>query len=249
MTFASQKRLSVTSPSQVKRWHTWLYKGGIHIDSRWNLYRARYFFEVMPCEETFTFRPPILNLPPSAWLPSHLPKKYIQVHTTSAWPHKSWPAEHWAKTLTALDKKGIGPFVLTGGSTEWEQQFVREIELRTGAPVLNLCGKTPLKAYLACVANAEMVLCIDGSATHLASAFNRRSLTLFGPSDPTSWHYPSDYSAIIHGREYSPERGSARVSNIPVDAVICAAESLLNKHYNIASVAPENWTARRVSSA
>jgi ADP-heptose:LPS heptosyltransferase len=228
-TSAPIKRLYTNSASNLHILHQLIYNSGIHLKASKNVYKARHFFDLIPCEETFPFRPPTLRNPSVQWLPAELPERYIQVHTTSAWPSKSWPAECWAKTLDILHEKGIGPFVLTGGSAAWEQAFVRSIQTQTAAPILNYSGRTSMEAYLACVANAEMVLSIDGSVAHLAAAFRRKSLTLFGPSNSVSWHYPSDYSAIIDARDFSPENTPPKMKSIPVDAVIKATIRMLSR--------------------
>jgi len=112
--------------------------------------------------------------------------------------------------------------VITGGRAPWESEYVAALQVACKAPLLNLCGKTGLEGYLATVAQARLVLCIDGSAAHLASAFRRPSLTLFGPSHPLHWHYPASHSLVIDARRFVPERKPA-VANIPVEEVIEAS--------------------------
>ncbi|MEI8343217.1 MAG: glycosyltransferase family 9 protein [Verrucomicrobiota bacterium] len=222
---APRKQLIVTRPKYLRWWQRLAYRDGCAVRSAERCYRARYFFDTIPGDSTMAFRPPRLNLPPDQWLPGGLPENYVLLHPTSAWKGKSWPVESWVNVLNDLHANGVGPFVVTGGRDSWEEKYVAALEQKTKAPVINLCGKTSLAAYLAVVSRARMVLCVDGSATHLAAAFNRPSVTLFGPTHPIHWHYPSPRSILIDARQYSPER-KPPVGLIPVDAVANAAFSL-----------------------
>jgi len=228
-TFSAKKYLVVPKETEISAWHRLVYFSGCTVASNTDCYRAKYFFDVVPYEIEAPFRPPQLVQPPVSWRPKQLPSEYILVHATSAWRQKSWPAEHWARVLDALCGMGLGPFVLTGGPSPWEREFVAQLESKTNAPVLNLSGQTSFCGYLSAVANAKMVLCIDGSATHLAAAFGRPNLTLFGPTHPLHWHYPQPSSVLIDARSYIDERKPC-VSNIPIEPVIEAASQLWRSH-------------------
>jgi ADP-heptose:LPS heptosyltransferase len=227
-TLSAEKKIIVTHPKHLRPWHNWIFRDGCMAIDESKLYRAEYFFNVMPCQSSFPFRPPRLRQPPSAWLPADLPESYILLHATSAWQRKSWPLAYWAQVLAHLHAQGIGPFVVTGGNAPWESEYVAALEQAAGIPLINLCGKTPLTSYLAVVNKASLVLCIDGSATHLATAFQRPSVTLFGPTHPLHWHYPSPIATLIDAREYAEEVKPA-VANIPVKPVLQAAIIAWNK--------------------
>jgi ADP-heptose:LPS heptosyltransferase len=149
----------------------------------------------------------------------------VLIHTTSAWPEKSWSAQAWAHTLAELAGQAMGPFVLTGGNAAWEREYVADIERACSAPLINLCGKTGLQAYLAVVANADMLLGIDGSSAHLANAFGVPTLTLFGPSNPKTWHYSSETSIALDAREFT-DATPPPVAAIPAEAVVQKAKML-----------------------
>lgn len=224
-TLAAEKRLVVPFQKHLHWWHRFVFPTECRVDDEALLYRAKYFFAAMPGHDDMAFRPPRLKAPPKAWLPAGLPAGYVLVHATSAWQRKSWPAESWAEALTSLHEQGIGPFVLSGGDAPWERNYIETIGRATRAPLINLCGKTDLRGYLAIVANARMVLSIDSSAAHLAAAFQRPSVVLFGPTNPAHWHDPTPYSRLIDAREFVREKRPA-VANIPVSAVVKAAAEL-----------------------
>lgn len=229
-TRSPQKRLIVTAEKHLRGWHPLFFPTERRVADESSYYRAEYFFNLLPGPAEVEFRRPRLNRPPDTWLPENLPNTYVLIHTTSAWRNKSWPAASWAAVLDDLHAHGIGPFVATGGNEEWESSYVEEIRCATKAPLMNLSGKTALSGYLATVAKASMVLCIDGSAAHLAAAFRRPSITLFGPTHPVHWHYPADDSAMIDARAFSKEKRPS-VAAIPVNEVVEAAVKLWGKFH------------------
>ena len=221
-TLAREKQIVVTRPKNLRTWHPWIYHAGCNAEDESVFYRAEYFFNVMPCQSSMPFHPPRLHRPPTTWLPSGLPESYILLHPTSAWQRKSWPSASWAKVLSELYAQGIGPFVVTGGRAQWEVDYVTALEEAANVPIINLCGKTSLRGYLAVISRASLVLCVDGSATHLAAAFQRPSVTLFGPTHPLHWHFPSSIATLIDARIYADE-AKPPVSSIPVEPVLEAA--------------------------
>ncbi|MEI6713232.1 MAG: glycosyltransferase family 9 protein [Verrucomicrobiota bacterium] len=225
ITLSPEKRFIAIVQAHIRPWHHLVYRAGCSVAKRVAPYQAEHFFDNIPCPATMPFRPPRLLAPPSEWLPEGLPDEYVLLHATSAWKRKSWPSERWAAVLNDLHDAGLGPFVLTGGAADWEREFVAAIQRGTRARVLDLSGKTNLESYLAIVSKARMVLCIDGSATHLAAAFRRPVLTLFGPTPAARWHYASETSAMVDAKDFTPEAKPA-VSYIPEEVVTQAALSL-----------------------
>ncbi len=218
-TLSPSKKLWVLTPRNLRSWHRIIYPAGAAYLPAWDQYRARYYFNVMPCPQTIDFRPPRLQMPPTGWKHPELPDDYILLHPTSAWPTKSWPAERWSVVLNELHATGFGPFVLSGGSAGWEKAYANEVCSRCTAPVLNLGGKTSLQQYLYSVANASLVLCIDGSSSHLAPAFNRPSLTLFGNTPHVVWHLSTELSSLLAPAPGSPLHDES-IHEISTDAVI-----------------------------
>lgn len=224
-TWAPEKRLIVTREKHLKPWHRLFFPQERSAVDESAYYRGEYYFRLMPEASGMPFRPPQLRPPPADWMPKGLPAHYVLLHTTSAWPSKSWLPESWAATIDALDREGIGPFVLTGGNAQWETEYVASIAAATRVKFINLCGKTTLREYLAIVANAHSLLCIDGSSSHIASAFRRPAVTLFGPSHPLHWFLPTPWSRLVDARSFVADKKPA-ASHIPPDAVITAYREL-----------------------
>lgn len=206
-------------------WRRLLFHERVSADGRQE-YRALRHFRALGGEN---FHAPRLNPPPQHWMPDGLPKRYLLVHPTSAWRRKTWPVAAWSALLEALLPRYELPLVLTAGSEPWEQEMAGAIATRLPGTVINLAGKTSLQAYLATLAKADAVLTVDGSASHLAAAFGKPVLTLFGPTNPVHWHWPTPATPRLWAADFSnepkPDTGA-----IPVEAVKAVAFPWLEAH-------------------
>lgn len=218
-TGAPTKRLIVSQVKQLRPWHSFFYPTERLVRDDSTQYRSEYFFDSIAENSRMAFRSPRLAMPPKVWLSEGLPSGYILVHPTSAWKRKCWLPEHWALTMKELERHGFGPFVVTGGSEAWEVEHVQAIA-SSGGKFIDLAGKTTLTQFLAAVAYAKAILCVDGSSSHLAAAFGKPSVTLFGPSSPLHWNFPTRNSRAIDARYYCSTERRPSASNIPPTAVI-----------------------------
>lgn len=225
-TCASEKRLVVSNSRHIRPWHPLFFPTRCEVVSDSLNYRAEYFFNMVEQESSIIFRPPKLKRPPCDWHPQSLPENYVLLHLTSAWRRKSWLAESWVKTINELSRQGWGPFVITGGAAEWEIEYVQGIVNSVDAEIINISGSTSLSQYLSVIANAKILLCVDGSSSHIASAFGTPCVTLFGPSNSLHWHYPTREAVAIDARKFSADPRPS-TSCIPVESVISASLMLI----------------------
>jgi ADP-heptose:LPS heptosyltransferase len=165
-------------------------------------------------------------MPPADWLPVKLPKRYLLIHPTAAWKRKTWSVSGWRTVIGELHRQTGLPFVITAGTAGWETAMVEEISSDIQVPMLNLAGHTNLRGYLAVLSRATATLCIDGSASHLSAAFGRPTLTLFGPTNPLHWHWPTRISRRLWAGDFIAE-ATPPVSAIPHKAVLDAVLELL----------------------
>lgn len=199
------RRILVAPAKRFRAWHRLAF-GELRPFAKGDRYTALALFEAVggaPAD----FAPPTLMPPPEDWLPPNLPAAYGVLHPASAWRKKAWQAERWIAALAAVPLPC--PLVLTAGSADWEVALCNEIAdgLRAaGVAVDNRAGKTGLKQYLALLAQARFLLCVDGSAGHIAAAFGRPTLVLFGPSNPVHWHWPTARNRMISALAFSNER-------------------------------------------
>lgn len=225
--FPAKRQLILTRPEPAWWYSVFFSKVWSAAGSR-DEYRGLAFYRALGGSD---FKPAQLQVPPVDWQPSDLPERYILLHPTSAWQRKTWPASSWIAMLERFLPHCDLPLVVTSGNEIWEQEMALEIAVRFPGRVTNLAGKTSLRAYLSLLSRAQLVLTVDGSASHLAAAFGRRVLTLFGPTNPSHWHYPSVRSKRLAASDYLSERHPPVVA-IPVDAVFQAATDLLEVPLN-----------------
>ena len=114
--------------------------------------------------------------------------RVVLVAPGARWETKRWPVEHFGRTVCALEQASGTRCVLVGGKDEAELcgQVARAAggaEGVGGAPV-NLAGRTSLPQLVALIARADVVLCHDSAAAHLAAALERPLVCLTGPTNP-----------------------------------------------------------------
>lgn len=98
-------------------------------------------------------------------------------------PSRRWPARHWASliSLAMLAFPGLRPVLL---GSQADRDFATEIAALSGGVARNLCGIASLVDTIALVAQAEAVVAHDCGLMHVAAAYSRPMVAVFGPTDP-----------------------------------------------------------------
>jgi lipopolysaccharide heptosyltransferase I len=170
--------------------------------------------------------------------------EYVVVVPSARWITKIWPAEYFASLIRKIKL----PCVITGGKGDKEiAQKITEIVQNTvhstrkkaepGAHIFNLAGRTDLKELVALIAGASAVVSNDSGPMHVAAAFNKPLVALFGPTDPVKtgpygWQKNKNFRVIKSGVSCSPcfkKKCSNFIcmDNINVDKVFEAIEEYL----------------------
>lgn len=171
-----------------------------------------------------------LTLPPDL-APPALPNPYIVVHPGTARTEKYWPAKRWAEVIRYLQETHHLPVVLTGSNDPEEMAHLRAITERCHVHA-NFAGQFSLLQLTSIIANACMVLGVDSASMHLASAFQRPQIALFGPTNPFHWQ-PRHPRAklLLAGPEGSPtdtpKHAKHPMDDLPTERVLRAVDSLL----------------------
>lgn len=156
------------------------------------------------------------------------------IHPGAASEARRWPVERWIEVARAEQRSGRS-VVITGGPEEIER--ARRIAGAAGVPSTHVyAGRTTLRELAALVAAAGRVVCGDTGVAHLATAFRRPSVVLFGPLPPSSWGPPQrPYHRVLwngtvgdpHGTRVDPgllairvERVIAALDDLPAAAAI-----------------------------
>jgi ADP-heptose:LPS heptosyltransferase len=166
-----------------------------------------------------------------------LPGPYFVVHPGSARPDKYWLADRW-KAVIAHAQKRLGiPCLITGGRNPAELQHIREIIAETSpdSTTLSLAGKVDFLLSAAMIRKGALFIGVDTATAHVASAFRRPQLVLFGPTNPFHWHPMHPRAAVARAGfegpldHFEPRQKGLPMSELSTEAVIRAMEVLLER--------------------
>ena len=114
-------------------------------------------------------------------------ESFVQIHPSSRWRFKCWPAEKMAALIDRLHGEGCR-VVLTAAPDKAEAQMIEEILGRVAQPVAaNLAGQLSLKELAALTARARLVIGVDSAPMHIAAAVGTPAVAIFGPSGADLW--------------------------------------------------------------
>ncbi|MGY2004406.1 glycosyltransferase family 9 protein [Blastococcus sp. SYSU DS1024] len=153
------------------------------------------------------------------------------VHPGAAFPGRRWPPQRFAAVARHLADAGHDVRI-TGGPAEVE--LARSVAAAAGLPdTAVLAGRTTSVELAAVVAAAELVVCGDTGVAHLATAYRRPSVVLFGPVSPALWGPPPRPQHVVlwHGDGTGDPWGTdldPALARITVDEVEGTLDQLLS---------------------
>jgi heptosyltransferase III len=133
-----------------------------------------------------------------------VPGPYIVIHPGSARQEKYWLPDRWAKAIEYTQRRLPLPCVVTGGPAQAELRHVAEIlgELSNPSKVINLAGRIDFLLSAAIIRHSTCFVGVDTAAAHVAAAFERPELVLFGPTNPFHWR-PMHAASVVVRAGYS----------------------------------------------
>jgi ADP-heptose:LPS heptosyltransferase len=160
------------------------------------------------------------------------------VHPGAAFPGRRWPPERFAAVARHLARRGLDVRV-TGGPAE--VPLARAVAAAAGlGDDAVLAGRTTSLEFAAVVAAARVVVSGDTGVAHLATAYRRPSVVLFGPVSPALWGPPvrageqgALHVALWHGEVHGGAGDpwgtdlDPALARITVDEVITALDGVL----------------------
>jgi ADP-heptose:LPS heptosyltransferase len=112
-------------------------------------------------------------------------KRYAVIHTEVGEfsPARAWPIEYFAEVTRALiEDPEISVIIVGVLANRPELEPVRHMER-----VFDLSGQTSFDELCAVIEGAELVIGADSSVAHIAGAFDRPTIAIFGPSNIDAW--------------------------------------------------------------
>jgi heptosyltransferase-2 len=131
-------------------------------------------------------------------------------------PAKRWPARHFAALSVMLQAEWPRATIVLLGSPK-ERALATEIVALSGCRLRNLCGETRLEEAMAILSQAAGVVSNDSGLMHLAAAYGRPQVAVFGSSDP---------------RHTPPRSPRARVEWLHIECSPCFARECPLGHLN-----------------
>jgi heptosyltransferase-3 len=127
----------------------------------------------------------------AAGFPDFRSGAYAVFHPEASEPDKRWPAERFARLAARLaSTRGLGVVVI--GT---DDALVRGAAGSTGIPMTGL----PLAEALALLRHAALFVGNDSGPAHIAAAFARPSVVIFGPSNVHLWRpWSSGPWRVVH---------------------------------------------------
>jgi heptosyltransferase-2 len=108
---------------------------------------------------------------------------------------------------------------LLGGREE--RPLAAEFARRLGGEAINLVGETSLRLSLGALANLRLMIGSDTGLMHLSVAVGCPTVTVFGPTSAKKWAHRLPHTVAV-------EAPGGRLSRVPADAILRAAQSLLS---------------------
>jgi len=151
-------------------------------------------------------------------------------------PQKHWFSERWIALGQRLTQETGMPVILLGAPADKPESA--RIAAGIGSSCFDLAGQLSLPQSSAVLSQAELVIGVDTGLTHMGTAFQRRTLALFGATCPyleTPWQ---GTRVLYRKQECSPCKRSPSCDNrfdcmlaLTVDDVFAEATALLAKEF------------------
>lgn len=118
---------------------------------------------------------------------------------------KQWPPERFAEAADRVAAEIGAQAVLLGSTADAGAAAETAAAMKT--PVLNLCGRTDLRAFAGVVASIRALIANDSGAMHLGAALGIPTVGVFGPTNAYETHPVGSRATFVRGvAECSPCR-------------------------------------------
>ncbi len=110
---------------------------------------------------------------------------YAVVHPAAAFPSKRWATAHFAAVIVYLARRGLHPVVVVGpGEAGVAEELHRQLGRSHGTVFFT---DLPLAETMAVIAGSTLFVGNDSGPAHIAAAFGRPLVVIFGSSNATVW--------------------------------------------------------------
>ncbi len=231
LTFPRNTIFTHTSPASLKKLHT--------IDHMIALLETIGIMPSIPGEALRLQIPQVTQIQAQQVLLEHGindKQAFAIVHPGTARSEKYWSSSSWAAVLEHLILEKNLSVVITGGRDAEEFAHIESIKahLSTKAlpQVLDLSGKISLPITASIIAQSQVVLGVDTAAMHLAAAFKKPQLVLYGPTNPYHWRPLHDQAYVLLAGHDKPLLSGEYETKIPETSMSLISEEQVIKVLN-----------------
>lgn len=146
-----------------------------------------------------------------------LKKFKVVIHPGANYKSHEWIPERYIAVIQHLRDKYNASIIITG--SDKDKVISEYISRQFTNQILDLCGKTSIKEFFSVIKNSDLVISVDTSAMHVAAAFNKPIVAIFGDGYPYMW-YPYTEKRVVLFKDYN-------AANIEEIDVINAIERLM----------------------
>lgn len=109
----------------------------------------------------------------------------VAIQPFSLWGYKEWGVEKYARLIKRIVSVYDAGVLITGGPSESKKAdtLLRLID----EPVYSLVGETSLAEYAGILKCCDLFIGGDSAGIHIAAAVGTPTVSIFGPSAPSSW--------------------------------------------------------------
>lgn len=155
----------------------------VHIVDRY-LDAAKKFFDIKNDGAGLDYFIPEADVFPLSALPDEHQKGYVAVVIAATYATKRMPPDKLIELCNRIDK----PIVLLGGAAEL--QLAELLVVNVGDKIYNACGRFNLNQSASLVKQATCVITPDTGLMHIAAAFKKQVLSVWGNTVPEFGMYP-----------------------------------------------------------
>jgi len=155
---------------------------------------------------------------------------------------KRWPAERYAEVADRFVSELDADVVLIGSDAELDVSSAVSAAMRQQAIVLT--GKTNLTQLVGVLSVVDLLVTNDTGPAHIASALNRPTLVIFGPTNPLTTRPFSDSGQIMR---VPPDCAPCMLRDCPIDHRCMTAitpDAVFRQSLNMLGVASSEATGK-----
>lgn len=153
-------------------------------------------------------------------------KPFTVIHPGTARSEKYWIPSSWSAVADHLILEQNHQIVITGGGDAEEISHIQSIFEHTRAEarsqMIDLSGKLSLPQTASVISQSQLALGVDTAAMHLASAFEKPQLVLFGPTNPYHWRPLHDHARVMlagHDKPLKEDEFEIKIPETPMTLI------------------------------